>query len=142
MKRLNYIDGLKGWCAASVCILHFLLMFEIGGFIGWKCMPEAALNPFGYYFEWFPYSVLTNNSFPLYIFFALISFIVSYTLTYGRHHRQQRVFHKQSQGRIARSRWLHFGIVSARFAARLYKCGHALCTWRRIDYRWYPLLFW
>ena len=77
MKRLNYIDGLKGWCAASVCILHFLLMFEIGGFIGWKCMPEAALNPFGYYFEWFPYSVLTNNSFPLYIFFALISFIVS-----------------------------------------------------------------
>ena len=79
MKRLNYIDGLKGWCAVSVCILHFLLMFEIGGYIGWKCMPEAALHPFEYYFKWFPYSVLTNNSFPLYIFFALISFIVSYT---------------------------------------------------------------
>jgi hypothetical protein len=54
-------------------------MFVIGGFIGWKCLPEAALNPFEYYFEWFPYSILTNNSFPLYIFFALISFIVSYT---------------------------------------------------------------
>lgn len=53
-------------------------MFVIGGFIGWKCLPEAALNPFEYYFEWFPYSILTNNSFPLYIFFALISFIVSY----------------------------------------------------------------
>ena len=79
MKRLNYIDGLKGWCAVSVCILHFLLMFVIGGFIGWKCLPEAALNPFEYYFEWFPYSILTNNSFPLYIFFALTSFIVSYT---------------------------------------------------------------
>ena len=79
MKRLHYIDGLKGWCAVSVCILHFLLMFVIGGYVGWKCLPEAALNPFEYYFEWFPYSVLTNNSFPLYIFFALTSFIVSYT---------------------------------------------------------------
>lgn len=46
MKRLNYIDGLKGWCAVSVCILHFLLMFVIGGFIGWKCLPEAVLNRF------------------------------------------------------------------------------------------------
>ena len=53
MKRLNYIDGLKGWCAASVCIQHFLLMFVIGGFIGWKCLPEAKQNPFEYYFEWF-----------------------------------------------------------------------------------------
>ena len=79
MKRLNYIDGLKGWCAVSVCILHFLLMFMIDGYIGWKCMPEAAVDSFGYYFKWFPYSVLTNNSFPLYIFFALIAFIVSYT---------------------------------------------------------------
>ena len=79
MKRLNYIDGLKGWCAISVCILHFLLMFVINGFIGWKCLPEAALDPFAYYFQWFPYSILTNNSFPLYIFFALIAFIVSYT---------------------------------------------------------------
>ena len=40
---------------------------------------EAMLNPFDCYFEWFPYSILTNNSFPLYIFFALIAFIVSYT---------------------------------------------------------------
>lgn len=79
MKRLNYIDGLKGWCAASVCIVHFLLMFVIGGYIGWSCLPEAAQNPFEYYFKWFPYSIITNNSFPLYIFFALISFIVSYT---------------------------------------------------------------
>lgn len=79
MKRLNYIDGLKGWCAISVCVLHFMLMFLINGYVGWKCMPEAVLDPFAYYFKWFPYSVLTNNSFPLYIFFALISFIVSYT---------------------------------------------------------------
>ena len=79
MKRLNYIDGLKGWCAVSICIMHFLLMFGIDGFIGWSCLPEAAQHPFEYYFKWFPYSIITNNSFPLYIFFALISFIVSYT---------------------------------------------------------------
>ena len=79
MKRLNYIDGLKGWCALSVCILHFQLMFAINGYIGWKCLPEAALNPAEYYFRWFPYSVLSNNSFPLYIFFALISFIVCFS---------------------------------------------------------------
>jgi peptidoglycan/LPS O-acetylase OafA/YrhL len=29
VKRLNYIDGLKGWCAASVCLLHFFLMFAV-----------------------------------------------------------------------------------------------------------------
>jgi peptidoglycan/LPS O-acetylase OafA/YrhL len=79
MKRLNYIDGLKGWCAVSVCILHFLLMFAVGGYIGWKCLPEAVSDPFTYYFKWFPYSILSNNSFPLYIFFALIAFIVSHT---------------------------------------------------------------
>ena len=33
MKRLNYIDGLKGWCAVSVCILHFQLMFVINGYM-------------------------------------------------------------------------------------------------------------
>ena len=79
MKRLNYIDGLKGWCAVSVCILHFQLMFAINGYVGWKCLPEAALNPAEYYFKWFPLSILSNNSFPLYIFFALISFIVCYS---------------------------------------------------------------
>ena len=79
MKRLNYVDGLKGWCAISVCILHFLLMFCMNGYIGWSCLPEAVSDPFTYYFKWFPYSILSNNSFPLYIFFALISFLVCYT---------------------------------------------------------------
>ena len=59
-------------------------MFVIGGYVGWKCLPEAALNPVEHYFKWFPYSILTNNSFPLYIFFALISFIVSYTFLKNR----------------------------------------------------------
>ena len=61
MKRLNYIDGLKGWCAVSVCILHFQLMFVINGYIGWKCLPEAVLNPFEYYFKGFPYYQYAYN---------------------------------------------------------------------------------
>lgn len=84
MKRLNYLDGLKGWCALSVCVLHFLLMFAINGYVGWKAMPESALQPAEYYFRWFPYSLLTNNSFPLYIFFALISFLVCYLFLKNR----------------------------------------------------------
>lgn len=92
MKRLNYLDGLKGWCAVSVCLLHFLLMFEIGGFVGWNCLPEAAQDPFDYYFKWFPYSVLTNNSFPLYIFFALTAFLVSYTFLKDRN--EDKLKHK------------------------------------------------
>ena len=78
MKTLNYIDGLKGWCALSVCIFHFQLMFAPEGYVGWKCLPEAAQNPVAYYFRWFPYSIFSNNSFPLHIFFALISFLVCY----------------------------------------------------------------
>lgn len=78
MKRITYIDGLKGWCAISVCLLHFLLIFVLYGYVGWKCVPEASLNPKEYYFNHFPFSILSNNSFPLYIFFGLISFLICY----------------------------------------------------------------
>ena len=56
MKRLNYVDGLKGWCAVSVCVFHFLLMFMIGGFIGWKCLPDAVAK----------YSKIKENAAELY----------------------------------------------------------------------------
>lgn len=91
MKRLNYLDGLKGWCAISVCVFHFLLMFAIDGFVGWKCMPEAEANPFNYYFSNFPYSVLTNNSFPLYIFFAIISFVVGYSFLENKNQEKLKI---------------------------------------------------
>lgn len=79
MGRMKYLDGLKGWCAISVCIFHFILMFLIDGYVGWMAKPEAISNPLSYYFSNFPYSILTNNSFPLYIFFAIISFIICYS---------------------------------------------------------------
>lgn len=79
MGRMKYLDGLKGWCAISICIFHFLLMFIIDGYVGWRAMSEAVNSPKSYYFSNFPYSILTNNSFPLYIFFAILSFIICYS---------------------------------------------------------------
>ena len=78
MQRLTYLNGLKGWCAISACLIHFLLIFAIDGYIGWKCLPEASLQPFSYYWNWFPYSAFLNTSFPLYLFFAIISYLVCY----------------------------------------------------------------
>lgn len=91
MKRLNYLDGLKGWCAISICTLHFLLMFAFDGFIGWKSIPEAQANPFNYYFSNFPFSILTNNVFPLYIFFAIISFVVTYSFLENKNQENLKV---------------------------------------------------
>ena len=91
MKRLTYLDGLKGWCAISVCIFHFLLMFAVDGFVGWKCMPQAQANPVSYYFANFPYSVLTNNSFPLYIFFAILSFVVAHSFLQNKNNESLKV---------------------------------------------------
>lgn len=81
MKRMTYLDGLKGYCAISVCIFHFLLMFAINGYISWSWLGESVegLDAFTYYFDNFPYSILTNNAFPLYIFFSIISFIICFS---------------------------------------------------------------
>lgn len=72
--RIPYIDGLKGLCGIWVCLFHYLLAFAPFGYIGWESgiAPEMRSTE---YFRWFPYSVLSNASFPLYVFFALIAFL-------------------------------------------------------------------
>lgn len=75
--RIYWIDGLKGLCSVWVVIFHYLLAFKPDGFIGWNCIPTEAEKT-GYYFEHFPYSLLTNGPFILYTFFALIAFIPAY----------------------------------------------------------------
>ena len=77
-KRMDYIDGIKGLCALLIGLFHFLLMFKIDGYVNWGCVEEAAANPVGYYLSAFPYSVLTNYNFPLYLFMGIISFIPAY----------------------------------------------------------------
>lgn len=75
--RIDWIDGLKGLVAVLVVLIHYLLMLKIDGFVGWNCVPEQT-EKFAYYFQYFPYSILTNASFLLYIYFAFIAFIPSY----------------------------------------------------------------
>ncbi len=73
-KHIEYIDGLKGVCGLWICLFHYLLAFASFGYIGWES-GIADTAKADYYFRYFPYSVLTNGSFPLYIFFAIIGFI-------------------------------------------------------------------
>lgn len=98
MKRLAYIDGLKGVCALWVCFFHYILAFYPYGFIGWgsDVPPEKALYV---YYNAFPFSVLSNASYPLYIFFALISFIPTYNFFQTR---KSVFFHHQIYKRYFR----------------------------------------
>lgn len=72
--RISFIDGLKGLCGIWICIFHYILGFRCAGYIGWESgIPEAEKA--SYYFANFPFSILSNGSFPLYIFFALLAFV-------------------------------------------------------------------
>lgn len=72
--HIAYIDGLKGLCGIWICLFHYLLAFAAFGYIGWESgIPQAERA--GYYFRYFPYSILSNGSFPLYVFFAVIAFL-------------------------------------------------------------------
>lgn len=80
--RIDWIDGLKGVCGVLVAFIHYLLAFKPDGFVGWNAIPSEA-EKFDYYFEHFPYSILTNGSFILFTFFALVSFIPAYKYFVG-----------------------------------------------------------
>ena len=74
--HISYVDGLKSVSAIWVCLLHYVLAFFPVGYIGWEC-GVADVEKSSYFFNNLPMSFFTNSSFPLYTFFALISFIVS-----------------------------------------------------------------
>ncbi len=76
-KRIEAIDGLKGLCAIWLCLFHYLLAFASFGYIGWES-GIAYADRAACYFRYFPYSILTNGSWPLYLFFALIAFIPAF----------------------------------------------------------------
>lgn len=76
-KQIGWINGFKGLASLWVVIVHYLLGFAPFGYVGWNCIPQET-EKYAYYFRYFPYSILTNGSYPLYIFFALIAFIPSY----------------------------------------------------------------
>ncbi len=75
-KRNRCIDALKGISGIWICLFHYILAFMPLGYVGWECgVAEADKKAF--YFEYFPFSILANGSFPLYVFFALASFITA-----------------------------------------------------------------
>lgn len=72
--HILYIDGLKGLCGIWICLFHYLLALAPFGYIGWESgIPQAGQAD--YYFRYFPYSILSNGSFPLYVFFGIIAFL-------------------------------------------------------------------
>ena len=89
--RLEAVDGLKGLCGIWIVLFHYLLAYAAFGYIGWQS-GVAANDRAECYFNYFPYSVLSNGSWPLYIFFAIIAFIPAFIFfrdrTFEQLHRQ------------------------------------------------------
>ena len=81
--HIKYIDGLKGISAIWITLLHYILAFIPIGYIGWSCGINES-DRASIYFSNLPISIFTNSSFPLYTFFALISFISA--LIFFRNH--------------------------------------------------------
>lgn len=71
--RYDYIDGLKGYASIGVVIYHYILAFASFGFVGWNSGVELVDRK-AVYFEYFPYSLLSNTSF-LYISIAAIALL-------------------------------------------------------------------
>ncbi len=82
-KHLIYIDGLKGFSALMVIILHYLLAFDVQGYIGWNC-GIAEAEKWNHYWTNFPLSAFTNASYVLYMFFAIIAFLPAHVLFNGK----------------------------------------------------------
>ncbi len=73
-KEINYINGFKGFCAIGVTILHYFIAYGDFGYFGWQSGVEES-QKVAHYWEYFPFSLITNGNFILYAFFTLIAFI-------------------------------------------------------------------
>lgn len=75
-RRIQYIDAIKGISGIWVAFFHYVLAFFPVGYVGWGSGVEDSDRAARYFSE-FPASAFTNSSFPLYTFFALISFTLA-----------------------------------------------------------------
>jgi peptidoglycan/LPS O-acetylase OafA/YrhL len=76
-KRLEWVDGIKALGAIGVCVFHYVLAFYPKGYVGFSSgvPPEKEAEVF---WSNFPWSIVSNASFPLYLFFGLIAFLPAY----------------------------------------------------------------
>lgn len=115
--RILFIDGLKGLCGIFVTIFHYILAFAAFGYIGWSSgIPDAEKASF--YLRYFPYSVLSNFSFPLYVFFAIIAFLPAF-----RFFQNKKMESIQKQGVIRYFRLLPSALGSSLFSYAVFACG-------------------
>ncbi len=98
-KRIDYFDGLKFVLCYMVMLMHYALAFLPAGYAGFGSgvAPEDQISTI---LEYFPFSLLINSSLVLYIFFALISVIV--TIVFYTTRDQQKFLEKQCVKRYFR----------------------------------------
>ncbi|MBO5293386.1 MAG: acyltransferase [Lachnospiraceae bacterium] len=116
-KRVDYLDGLKGFIAIWVVFTHFMLALFPKGYVGFGS--GAAGNMKAEVVANLPWSLLSNSSLSLYLFFAMIPMFI--VLGYRRHGNDVAVLQRQAAGR-------YFQFVIPVFAATvlafvLYECG-------------------
>ena len=75
-RRIQYIDAIKGISGIWVTFFHYVLAFFPIGYVGWGSGVGDS-DRAARFFSAFPVSAFTNSSFPLYTFFALISFTLA-----------------------------------------------------------------
>lgn len=73
-KRINYLDGMKGWMAVVIVLTHYMLALWPKGYVGFGS--GAAGNLRGYVLANLPWSLFSNTSISLYLLFGMISFFV------------------------------------------------------------------
>lgn len=76
VKKMEYVQGIRGICCVLVCLFHFLLAFLPQGYIGWGSNIELELQG-TQYFSFFPYSVFLNTSLPLFLLISLVGFTIA-----------------------------------------------------------------
>ncbi len=75
-RRIQYIGAIKGISGIWVAFFHYVLAFFPVGYVGWGS-GVADSDRAARYFSAFPASAFANSSFPLYTFFALVSFTLA-----------------------------------------------------------------
>ncbi len=75
MKKLQYLEGLRGIAAVVVVFSHFVQMFYPALLTGY---PEMAHHPFEGWLSKYPANLLYNGNFSVCLFFVLSGYVLSF----------------------------------------------------------------
>ncbi|MGN1179746.1 MAG: hypothetical protein ACI4SD_00925 [Suilimivivens sp.] len=91
-KRVDYLDGLKGLMTIFVVFTHYMLALFPKGYVGFGSGLEGNLKE--EVVANFPWSLFSNTSISLYLFFAMIPMFV--VLSYRKHGDDAAVLQRQA----------------------------------------------